>query len=221
MDFLRHFIAQDASIQQYGTQLYIILFCIVFVETGLVVMPFLPGDSLIFAAGAFAARGVLDVKALALILIAAALAGDNTNYAIGRFLGPRILKNEKSRFLNREHLARTHAFFEKYGGKTIVLARFVPIVRTFTPFVAGIGAMTYPRFLAYSVGAATLWVSLCVSLGYYFGGLAFVKKHIEMVLIAIVLISVIPMAMEFIKRRRQTGRPAKESSVPAEPIAKP
>lgn len=210
MGFLRDFIAQDPNIQQYGTHLYIILFCIVFVETGLVVMPFLPGDSLLFAAGAFAARGVMDVKVLALLLIVAALAGDNTNYAIGRFLGPRILRNEKSRFLNRKHLDRTHAFFEKYGGKTIILARFVPIVRTFTPFVAGIGAMTYPRFLAYSIGAATLWVGLCVTLGYFFGGLAIVKKHIELVLIAIVLLSVLPMAVEFIKHRRQSAEPAEE-----------
>jgi membrane-associated protein len=217
MEYLRHlyaflhgFIGQDASIQQYGTQLYVILFCIIFVETGLVVMPFLPGDSLLFAAGAFAARGVIDIKLLTLLLIGAALLGDNTNYAIGRFLGPRILSNERSRFLNRKHLDRTHAFFEKYGGKTIILARFVPIVRTFTPFVAGIGAMSYPRFLAYSVGAATLWVGVCVTLGWFFGSLAIVKKNIEIVLIAIVLISVLPMIIEYIRHRRTQA---------AEPVA--
>jgi membrane-associated protein len=219
MEYLRHlyaflhgFIGQDASIQQYGTQLYVILFCIIFVETGLVVMPFLPGDSLLFAAGAFAARGVIDIKLLTLLLIGAALLGDNTNYAIGRFLGPRILSNERSRFLNRKHLDRTHAFFEKYGGKTIILARFVPIVRTFTPFVAGIGAMSYPRFLAYSVGAATLWVGVCVTLGWFFGSLAIVKKNIEIVLIAIVLISVLPMIIEYIRHRRtQAAEPAATS----------
>ena len=216
MEFLRHFIAQDASIQQYGTQLYLILFLIVFVETGLVVMPFLPGDSLLFAAGAFAARGVMDVKVLALVLIAAALTGDNVNYAFGRFLGPRILQNERSRLLNRKHLARTHAFFERYGGKTIILARFVPIVRTFTPFVAGIGAMGYPRFLAFSIAAASLWVGLCVTLGYYFGGLDVVKKRIELVLIAIVLVSVLPMVIEFIKHRRD-----KNSEEPAPVGANP
>jgi membrane-associated protein len=219
MEFFRLFVAQDPRIDQYGPTLYTILFCIVFIETGLVIMPFLPGDSLLFAAGAFAARGVMDVKILVLLLIAAALLGDNTNYAIGRFLGPRILKNESSRFLNRKHLARTHAFFEKYGGRTIIMARFVPIVRTFTPFVAGIGAMTYPRFLVYSIGAATLWVGSCVSLGYYFGGLAIVKKNIELVLIAIVLISVLPMAIEYLKHRRESAGQDVEDPSLDEPVA--
>jgi len=216
MEFLKHFIAQDPTIaQQYGTQLYMILFAIVFVETGLVVMPFLPGDSLLFAAGAFAARGVIDIKILVLVLIAAALTGDNINYAIGRFLGPRILKSERSRFLNRKHLDKTNAFFEKYGGKTIILARFVPIVRTFTPFVAGVGAMPYPRFLSFSLFAATLWVGACTTLGYFFGGLEVVKKHIELVLIAIVLLSVLPMVIEFLKHRKEAS--ASAASVPTEP----
>ncbi len=210
MEFLRNFLAQDPSIQQYGTQIYLILFAIVFIETGLVVMPFLPGDSLLFAAGALAARGILDVKLLVLLLIAAALAGDNLNYAIGKFLGPRLLRNENSRFLNRKHLERTHAFFEKYGGKTIIMARFVPIVRTFTPFVAGVGAMTYPGFLAFSVAGASLWVGACTTLGYFFGGLAPVKKHFEIAVIAIVLISVLPMAFELIKHRRD----ARNSTAP-------
>jgi membrane-associated protein len=202
-DFIRHFVAQDAVIREYGTQIYLILFLIVFVETGLVVMPFLPGDSLLFAAGALAASGTLEIGWLLPILVLAALTGDNVNYAIGKFLGPRLLKSEKSRFLNRKHLDRTHAYFDKYGGKTIIMARFIPIVRTFTPFVAGIGAMTYPRFLAYSVAGALLWVGSCTTLGYFFGGLSIVKKNFELVVIAIVLISVLPAFFEYLKHRRQ------------------
>src|SRR5215813_2890246 len=147
---------------RYDLWIYPILFAIVFAETGLVVTPFLPGDSLLFAAGTLAGSGKLNGPALALIFFSAALIGDNVNYFVGKFLGPRILRSEKSRFLNRKHLDRTHAFFEKYGGKTIIIARFVPIVRTFTPFVAGIGAMTYARFLVYSIAAGLLWVNLCV-----------------------------------------------------------
>lgn len=202
-DFIKHFLAQDEFIRGYGTQIYWILFLIVFVETGLVIMPFLPGDSLLFAAGALAASGTLEIGLVLPILILAALTGDNVNYAIGKFLGPRLLKSEKSRFLNRKHLDRTHAYFDKYGGKTIIMARFIPIVRTFTPFVAGIGAMTYPRFLAYSVAGALLWVGSCTTLGYFFGGLPIVKKNFEIVVIAIILISVLPAFIEFLKHRRQ------------------
>jgi len=191
----------DEVFRNYGTWTYLILFVIVFCETGLVVTPFLPGDSLLFAAGALAGRGALQLQWVLLSLGLATLAGDNTNYWIGRILGPRILRSERSRLLNRRHLDRTHAFFERYGGKTIILARFVPIVRTFTPFVAGIGSMSYPRFLSYSVAAAGLWLSVCALGGYFFGGLPFVRKHFSVVVLAIILISVLPALVEIVKHR--------------------
>ena len=191
----------DEVFRNYGTWTYLILFVIVFCETGLVVTPFLPGDSLLFAAGALAGRGALQLQWVLLSLGLATLAGDNTNYWIGRILGPRILRSERSRLLNRRHLDRTHAFFERYGGKTIILARFVPIVRTFTPFVAGIGSMSYPRFLSYSVAAAGLWLSVCALGGYFFGGLPFVRKHFSIVVLAIIFISVLPALVEIVKHR--------------------
>lgn len=191
----------DEVFRNYGTWTYLILFVIVFCETGLVVTPFLPGDSLLFAAGALAGRGALQLQWVLLSLGLATLAGDNMNYWIGRILGPRILRSERSRLLNRRHLDRTHAFFERYGGKTIILARFVPIVRTFTPFVAGIGSMSYPRFLSYSVAAAGLWLSVCALGGYFFGGLPFVRKHFSIVVLAIIFISVLPALVEIVKHR--------------------
>jgi len=191
----------DEVFRNYGTWTYLILFVIVFCETGLVVTPFLPGDSLLFAAGALAGRGALQLQWVLLSLGLATLAGDNMNYWIGRILGPRILRSERSRLLNRRHLDRTHAFFERYGGKTIILARFVPIVRTFTPFVAGIGSMSYPRFLSYSVAAAGLWLSVCALGGYFFGGLPFVRKHFSVVVLAIIFISVLPALVEIVKHR--------------------
>jgi len=191
----------DEVFRNYGTWTYLILSVIVFCETGLVVTPFLPGDSLLFAAGALAGRGALQLQWVLLSLGLATLAGDNTNYWIGRILGPRILRSERSRLLNRRHLDRTHAFFERYGGKTIILARFVPIVRTFTPFVAGIGSMSYPRFLSYSVAAAGLWLSVCALGGYFFGGLPFVRKHFSVVVLAIIFISVLPALVEIVKHR--------------------
>lgn len=189
--------------QTYGTWTYAILFVIVFCETGLVVTPFLPGDSLLFAAGALAGTGALDVRLVAITLGAAAFGGDNTNYWIGRLLGTRILKSERSRILNRKHLDRTHAFFERYGGKTIIIARFVPIVRTFTPFVAGLGAMTYPRFLLYSIAATCIWMSACVGGGYFFGGLPFVQRHFSFVVLGIIFISILPALVEVIRHRLQ------------------
>ncbi|MBM3493342.1 MAG: DedA family protein [Armatimonadetes bacterium] len=185
----------------YGAWTYAILFVIVFCETGLVVTPFLPGDSLLFAAGALAGTGALDVRLVALTLGVAAFLGDNTNYWIGRLLGPKLLRSERSRFLNRKHLDKTHAFFERYGGKTIIMARFVPIVRTFTPFVAGVGAMTYLRFLAYSIAATILWIGVCVGGGYFFGGLPFVRRHFSLVVLAIIFISIAPALVEFLRRR--------------------
>jgi len=172
-----------------------------------VVTPFLPGDSLLFAAGALAGKGLLDPWLVALTLMLAAFFGDNTNYFIGKFLGPRLLKSERSRFLNRKHLDRTHAFFEKHGGKTIIIARFVPIVRTFTPFVAGIGAMTYGRFIAYSVAAAAIWVTACVGAGYLFGSREFVRDHFTLVVLAVIFISVLPALIEVVRHRRKQRRP--------------
>ncbi len=218
IDFFLHLDEHLAAlVDRYHTGIYFILFAIVFCETGLVVTPFLPGDSLLFASGALVNSAGLDLWLLYLIFMTAALAGDNTNYFIGKFLGPRILRNENSRFLNRKHLAKTHAFFEKYGGKTIIIARFVPIVRTFTPFVAGIGAMTYPRFLAYSVAGAALWVGSCVTLGYLFGGLPIVKKNFTLIVLAIIFISILPAIIEFIRHRRKPGAPPPASESEAAP----
>ena len=204
LDFFLHLDDHLAGlVDKYHTGIYLILFAIVFCETGLVVTPFLPGDSLLFAAGALAGSGRLELPLLYLIFISAALLGDNTNYFIGKFLGPRILRNENSRILNRKHLDKTHAFFEKYGGKTIIIARFVPIVRTFTPFVAGIGAMTYGRFLLFSIAGALLWVGSCVTLGYVFGGLPAVKNNFTLIVLAIIFISILPAIIEFLRHKRQ------------------
>ena len=201
-DFVLHLDRHLAEIiRQYGTWTYAILFLIVFLETGLVVAPLLPGDSLLFAAGAFAALGALDVGLLFLLLAVAAILGDTLNYAIGHYLGPKVFHYEKSRFFNPDHLRKTHAFYEKYGGKTIVIARFVPIVRTFAPFVAGIGAMNYRRFLAYNVVGGLLWVAVCLFAGYFFGNLPFVKKNFSLVILAIIVISVLPAVFEYLRHR--------------------
>jgi membrane-associated protein len=188
-------------IGQYGGWTYLILFLIVFCETGLVVTPILPGDSLLFAAGALAALGSLNVFWLFVLLSIAAIAGDTVNYWAGHWVGPKIFHRENVRFLNKKHLERTHEFYEKYGGKTIIIARFIPIVRTFAPFVAGIGSMSYGRFIAYNVIGGIAWVGICVFAGYFFGNLEIVKKNFSLVIIAIVLISVLPMAVEFIRHR--------------------
>lgn len=193
-------------IGQYGTWTYLILFLIVFCETGLVVMPFLPGDSLLFAAGAFAALGSLNVFWLLVLLTIAAIAGDTINYWVGYWVGPKIFHRENVRFLNKKHLERTHRFYEKYGGKTIIIARFIPIVRTFAPFVAGIGRMSYWRFIAYNVGGGVAWVAICVFAGYFFGNLEIVKKNFSLVIIAIVLISVLPMLVEYLRHRASRPR---------------
>jgi len=183
--------------------LYMILFAIVFCETGLVILPFLPGDSLLFAIGAMVARNVgISLPVVSCLLVIAALVGDNVNYWIGRRIGPAIFSKEKSRFFNREHLMRAHAFYEKYGRKTVILARFVPIVRTFAPFVAGIGAMPYLSFLTFSFIGAMIWVNACITAGYLLGGLDFFKKHFELVILIIVLISLLPMAIEFWKHKK-------------------
>jgi len=190
-------------VRQYGTGTYLILFLIVFCETGLVVTPFLPGDSLLFAVGALAATegSPLHVGWVSLLLLAAALCGDNVNYLIGHLVGPRVFTAGHTRWFKREHLERTHAFFERHGGKTIILARFVPIVRTFTPFVAGVGAMTYPRFLLYSVAAAIIWVGIIVYAGYFFGNVPIVKQNFSIVVLAIVFLSVLPAALHLVRAR--------------------
>jgi membrane-associated protein len=191
-------------VADYGAWTYAILFLIVFCETGLVVTPFLPGDSLLFAAGTLAAAGSLNVIALMVILMAAAIIGDTVNYQIGATVGRRLVRDGRtSRWLKPEHLDRTHQFFEKYGGKTIVIARFVPIVRTFAPFVAGMGAMTYARFLAYNVIGAVMWVIIAVLAGVWFGSQEFVKNNFELVILAIVAISLIPALIELIRIRRR------------------
>jgi len=187
-------------ISQYGTWTYGILFVVIFVETGLVVMPFLPGDSLLFAAGTFAALGSLNVWFLIGLLIVAAVVGDAVNYTIGHYLGDRAYN---IKWIKREYLDKTHAFFEKHGGKAIFLARFVPIVRTFAPFVAGIGKMTYGYFATYNIVGGITWVTTFTLLGFFFGNIPFVKKNFEFVIIAIILISVVPMFIEWWKHRRE------------------
>jgi membrane-associated protein len=200
--FLHLDVHLDRVIQDYGAWTYGILFVIVFCETGLVVTPILPGDSLLFAAGTMAARGSLDVVILSVLLIVAAVLGDACNYAIGNYMGPRVLCSD-GRFLKRAYLERTQRFFEKYGGKTIILARFVPIVRTFAPFLAGVGKMTYPRFAAYNVIGAILWVILFVWGGYLFGTMEVVKKNFTLVILAIIAISLMPGVWEWLRARRE------------------
>jgi membrane-associated protein len=184
-----------------GPWIYGLLFAIVFAETGLVVTPFLPGDSLLFAAGALAGAGALDVSVVALLLLIAAVAGDAVNYSVGRFFGRRVLEVDATehglhRFINREYLHRAHAFFERYGGKAVVIGRFVPIIRTFVPFVAGAVAMTYPKFAFYNVAGAVLWVGVCVGAGYAFGNVPVVQDNFSLVVLGIIGVSLIPIALE-------------------------
>ncbi|PJB44463.1 MAG: hypothetical protein CO106_03180, partial [Deltaproteobacteria bacterium CG_4_9_14_3_um_filter_44_9] len=191
-------------IKTYGIYTYGLLFIIVFCETGLVVTPILPGDSILFSAGTFASLGYMDVWLLSVLLSVAAIAGDTVNYWIGHYLGTKVFQYKKSRFFNPEHLMRAHKFYEKYGGKTIIIARFVPIIRTFAPFVAGIGSMSYGRFIAYNVIGGLAWVLICVFAGYFFGNLPLVKKNFSLVIMAIVFISILPGVIELL-RHRQPG----------------
>jgi len=185
-------------IQCYGNWTYLLLFIIIFCETGLVVTPFLPGDSLLFAAGSFAALKALNVWWLFILLSLAAFLGDTVNYWIGYLVGPKIFQKENVRFLNKKYLVKAHQFYEKYGAKTIIIARFVPIIRTFAPFVAGIGTMSYLKFITYNIIGGLAWIAACVFSGFWFGKLPFVKEHFSLVILAIIFISLIPGILEFV-----------------------
>jgi membrane-associated protein len=205
VDFFLHLDQHlSALISQYGVWTHLILFLIVFCETGLVITPFLPGDSLLFAAGTFAALGALDLWLVIILLLVAAIIGDTVNYWVGAYIGPRAFRGD-IRFLRKEYLDRTHAFYEKHGGKTIILARFIPIIRTFAPFVAGVGAMSYPKFVTYNIVGAVLWVGLFVLGGYFFGNIPIVRDNFTIVILAIIAISVMPIAVEAFRAR---SRPA-------------
>ena len=208
-DFIEIFMHLDRHlsgvIQAYGGWTYLILFLIIFCETGLVVTPILPGDSLLFAIGTFAALGALELEYLLAGLTIAAILGDSLNYAIGHYMGPKVFSKKDSRIFRKEYLDKTHRFYEKYGAKTIILARFVPIVRTFAPFVAGIGAMSYGRFLTYNIVGGVLWICLFVLGGDFFGGLPIVKQNFTLVILAIIALSVMPGVIEFIRARRQSA----------------
>jgi membrane-associated protein len=208
IDLFLHFDVHLAEfVGRYGMWVYGLLFTIIFAETGLVVTPFLPGDSLLFAAGAMAATGALDVRLLFLLLAGAAILGNTVNYSIGHFVGPRVFHGDASHpLLNRQHLDRAHAFFEKYGGMAVVLTRFVPIIRTFVPFVAGAGAMRYATFALFNIVGGALWVAVCLGAGYAFGNVPVVKNNFSLVAIGIVAVSLIPMAVEWLRHRKK-GQP--------------
>jgi membrane-associated protein len=207
VDFILHLGDHVASLADaYGPWVYAFIFLIIFAETGLVITPFLPGDSLLFTIGALTATNVLDIRVAAPLLVLAAILGDAVNYAVGHFVGPRVFKAEDRssfwhRLLNRNHLMKAHAFFERHGGKAIILGRFVPIVRTFVPFVAGCGAMSYPKFFLYNVGGGLLWVGLCMGAGYAFGNMPIVKQHFEFVVVGIVAISLLPIVWGYLINR--------------------
>jgi len=190
-------------IQTMGIWSYVIIFLIIFCETGLVVTPVLPGDSLLFAIGTFAALGSFDITIVLILLTIAATAGDTVNYWIGNYLGPKVFHYEDSRFLKKKHLERTHEYYEKHGGKTIIIARFIPIIRTFAPFVAGIGSMTYGKFLSYNVVGGILWIFSLTLAGYFFGNIQVVRKNFSLVIIAIVVLSVMPGVIEYLRQRRK------------------
>jgi membrane-associated protein len=206
IDFFLHLDQQlNVIIRDYGLWTYLLFFVIIFCETGLVVTPFLPGDSLLFAAGSFAALGALNIGWLAASLSLAAIAGDSTNYWIGRGIGAKLLTGKGSRFINKAYLDRTHSFYEKYGRKTIILARFVPIVRTFAPFVAGLGKMRYSRFITFSVVGSICWIPVFVLGGFYFGNIPVVKRNFTLVIFTIIIISVLPAIIEFLRQRMQSS----------------
>ncbi len=195
-------------IENYGVWIYALLFLIVFCETGLVVTPFLPGDSLLFAVGALSAQGLMSVQIVAPLLFCAAILGNTTNYAIGSWIGPRVFHFESGWFFRKDYLMKAHAFYEKYGGRAISLAQFMPIVRTFAPFVAGVGSMTYRKFIAFNVLGALFWVGLFVGAGYFFGALPFVQKNMKIVILGIIVVSVLPIVWELVKARLEKSRGA-------------
>ena len=202
IDFVLHLDAHLIElVSDYGGWTYAILFLIIFCETGLVVTPILPGDSLLFAVGTIAATGALDPLTVSVLLAIAAILGDTVNYAAGYWIGPRVFSREDSWLLNKQHLERTHRFYEKYGGKTIIFARFIPIIRTFAPFVAGIGKMSYSRFIAYNVVGGIVWIAAFVYAGYLFGNIPIVKDNFSLVILAIIVISVMPAVIEFWRAR--------------------
>jgi membrane-associated protein len=196
-------------IQSFGIWAYVLVFIVIFCETGLVVTPVLPGDSLLFALGAFAAQGALNIEVLFILLCVAAIAGDTVNYAIGHYIGPKVFHFEDSRFFKKEYLLKTHQFYEKHGGKTIVIARFMPIIRTFAPFVAGVGAMSYSKFILFNISGGVAWVCLFLLGGYFFGNIPSVKSNFTFVIIAIVIISVLPGVFEYWRQRRNTSKEKK------------
>lgn len=193
-------------IQSFGIWAYVIVFLVVFCETGLVVTPVLPGDSLLFALGAIAAQGALNIEVLFILLCLAAIAGDTVNYAIGHYIGPKVFHYEDGRFFKKKYLLKTHQFYEKHGGKTIVIARFMPIIRTFAPFVAGVGAMSYSKFVLFNISGGIAWVCLFLLGGYFFGNIPSVKSNFTVVIIAIVIISVLPGVFEYWRQRRNTSK---------------
>ena len=206
IDFILHIDVHLAElVAQYGTWIYVILFVIIFCETGLVVTPFLPGDSLLFVAGALASLETNDVNVhiIVISLIIAAIIGDGSNYFIGRFFGKQLFKNPDSKIFKQSYLDKTHAFYEKHGGKTIILARFVPIIRTFAPFVAGMGKMQYSYFVTYNIIGGIAWVSMFTYAGYLFGGLEFVQKNLEILIVAIIIISILPAIIKIIRNKRK------------------
>ena len=196
-------------VQSFGIWAYVLVFIVIFCETGLVVTPILPGDSLLFALGAIASQGALNIEALCVLLCVAAILGDTVNYAIGHFIGPKVFHYEDSRFFKKEYLLKTHQFYEKHGGKTIVIARFMPIIRTFAPFVAGVGAMSYSKFILFNISGGIAWVCLFLLGGYFFGNIPSVKSNFTLVIIAIVIISVLPGVFEYWRQRRNTSKEKK------------
>jgi membrane-associated protein len=224
MDLIKHFIDMVLHLDKYlvalandfGVWTYFILFVIIFCETGLVVTPFLPGDSLLFAIGALSAIGGLNIWVITILLIIAAILGDTINYHIGKYIGPKVFHKENVRFLNKKHLIKTHEFYERHGGKTIIIARFVPIIRTFAPFVAGMGSMSYARFIVYNVVGGVLWVVLLVFAGYFFGNIPIVKKNFTLVIFAIIFISILPGVIAYLNEKisaRKNAAKLKAASV--------
>lgn len=206
IDFFLHLDRHlSVIIQDYGVWTYAILFLIIFCETGLVVTPILPGDSLLFAVGSFAAIGALDVRIVLITLTVAAILGDTVNYAVGHFMGPKVFLKKDSRIFRKEYLDKTHRFYERYGGKTIIFARFVPIVRTFAPFVAGVGSMSYPRFIAFNIVGGVAWIAAFILAGYFFGAIPMVKKNFTMVIFAIIFLSILPGVIEYLRHKRRAA----------------